>query len=65
MESLRVISILNWTITYPEQVCIMKDPTMLALAAEQFVGKPPNEIQDIILQVRICLNIGEIYTFLY
>lgn len=32
------------------QVCIMKDPTMLALAAEQFVGKPPNEIQDIILQ---------------
>ena len=43
----------------------MKDPTMLALAAEQFVGKPPNEIQDIILQVRICSNIGEIYTFLY
>lgn len=32
------------------QVCIMKDPTMLALAAEQFVGKPSNEIQDIILQ---------------
>ena len=54
MESLRVISILNWKITYHEQVCIMKDPTMLALAAEQFVGKPPNEIQDIILQVRIC-----------
>lgn len=32
------------------QVCIMKDPTMLALAAEQFVGKPSAEIQDIILQ---------------
>jgi len=32
------------------QVCIMKDPTMLALAAEQFVGMKDCDVEHIILQ---------------
>ena len=32
------------------KVCVMKEPQMLEFAAEQFVGKNPKDVEDIILQ---------------